>query len=123
GPHRLCDATGPGVTSRPGPTGRREKRANEQPPPNSGLSTAAPPEEGNAQTSASCAFPRAYGSLLGGRNTRCRPYRQCNMAMRHWYGKRIHADVMVGWASQWLKASGSAEAARPLMFGSSPKRT
>ena len=67
---------------------------------NAGFSTTHPLERANARPSASCAFPRAYGSLLGGRNTRCRPYRQRNMAMRHWYGKRIHADVMIGRASR-----------------------
>jgi hypothetical protein len=36
--------------------------------------------------------------------------------MRRWYGKRIHADVMIVRANQWSKASGSAAAARPALL-------
>ena len=34
--------------------------------------------------------------------------------------KRIHRDVMIVRANRWSKASGSAEAARPLISGSAP---
>src|SRR5215831_5073964 len=51
-------------------------------------------QSGPTRPSASCAFPRACGSLREDRNTGCRPYRLRNMAMRRWYGKRIHLGVM-----------------------------
>ena len=66
---------------------------------NAGFSTTHPPERANARPSASCAFPRACGSLREGRNTGCRPYRPRNMAMRRWYGKRIHVNAMTVWAN------------------------
>jgi hypothetical protein len=104
-------------SSRPGRLARARLGANVQRSMNAGFSTTHPPERANARPSASRAFPRACGSLWEGRNARCRPYRWRNMAMRRWYGKRIHLDVMTVRANRWSKASGSAEAARPLIFG------
>ena len=106
------DVTVHAVTSRPGRLARARLGANVQRSVNAGFQYDAPAGAGQRPALRLLRFPRACGSLWGGRNTRCRPYRQRNMAMRRWYGKRIHVDVMIGRASRRSKASGSAAVAR-----------
>src|SRR5262249_50441529 len=112
------DVTVHAVTSRPGQLARARLGANVQRSANAGFSTTHPPDRANARPSASSrsASAGSFGSLWGGWKARRRLDRQPNRAMRYGHATRIHAGVMLGGASRWLKASGSAEAARPLMF-------